>query len=48
MKISVGRCLKRKTMLVRVKGYIKKNFATRKSVFNLQELYTAFKEKHQM
>ena len=46
MIISVGRCLKRKTMLVWVKEYINKNFATCKSLCNLQELYTAFKEKH--
>ena len=46
MTISVGRCLKRKTMLVRVKEYINKNFATCKSLCNLQEFYTAFKEKH--
>ena len=44
--ISVGRCVKRKTMLVWVKEYINKNFATCKSLCNLQELYTAFKEKH--
>ena len=47
MAISVGRCLKRKTMLVWVKEYIIKNFATYKSLCNLQELYTSFKEKHQ-
>ena len=46
MTISVGRCLKRETMLVWVKEYINKNFATCKSLCNLQELYTAFKEKH--
>ena len=46
MTISVGRCLKRKAMLVWVKEYIIKNFATCKSLCNLQELYTAFKEKH--
>ena len=28
------------------KEYINKNIATRKSLCNLQELYTAFKEKH--
>ena len=44
--ISIGRCLKRKTVLVRVKEYIKKNFATCKSLCNLQKWYTAFKEKH--
>ena len=44
--ISVCRCLKRKTMLMWVKRYIIKNFATCKSLCNLQELYTAFKEKH--
>ena len=32
-------------MLVWVKEYIIKNFATCKSLCNLQELYTAFKEK---
>ena len=46
MTVSVGRCLKRKTMLVWVKEYINKNFVTCKSVCNLQKLYTAFKEKH--
>ena len=46
MTISAGRCLKRKTMLVWVKEYIIKNFATCKSLCNLKELYTAFKEKH--
>ena len=46
MTISVGRCLKRKAMLVWVKEYIIKNFANCKSLCNLQELYTAFKEKH--
>ena len=45
MTISVGRSLKRKTMLVWVKEYINKNFATCKNLCNLQELYTAFKEK---
>ena len=45
MKISVGRCLKRKTMLVWVKEYINKNLATCKSLCNLQEVYTTFKEK---
>ena len=42
MTISVGRCLKSKV----VKEYINKNFATCKSLCNLQEFYTAFKEKH--
>ena len=42
MTISVGRCLKSKV----VKEHINKNFATCKSLCNLQELYTAFKEKH--
>ena len=42
-KISVGRCLKREIMLVWVKEYIK---ATCKSLCNLQEVYTAFREKH--
>ena len=46
MTISIGRCLKRNTMLVWVKEYIIKNFATCKSLCNLQELCTAFKEKH--
>ena len=46
MPFSLGRCLKRKTMLVWVKEYINKNFATCKSLYNLKELYTAFKEKH--
>ena len=40
--ISVGRCLKSNV----VKEYIHKNFPTCKSLCNLQELYTAFKEKH--
>ena len=44
--ISVGRCLKRKTMLVWVNEYINKNFANCKSLCDLQEFYTAFKEKH--
>ena len=46
MTISVGTCLKRKTMVVWVKEYINKNLATCKSLCNLQELYTASKEKH--
>ena len=46
MTISVGRCLKRNTMLVWVKEYMIENFATCKNLCNLQELYTAFKEKH--
>ena len=46
MTISVGSCLKRKTMLVWIKEYIIKNYATCKSLCNLQEIYTAFKEKH--
>ena len=46
MKISVGRCLRRKTTLVWVKENINKNFATGKKFCNLQEWYTAFKEKH--
>ena len=46
MTILVGRCLKRKAMLMRVKEYINKTFATCKSLCDLQELYTAFKEKH--
>ena len=32
-------------MLIWVKEYINKNFVTCKSICNLQELYTAFKEK---
>ena len=44
MTISVGSCLKGKV----VKEYINKNFATYKSLCNLQELYTAFKENTQM
>ena len=46
MKMSVVKCLKRKTMLVWVKEYINKNLSACKSLSNLQELYTAFKEKH--
>ena len=46
MTISVGRCLKRKTMLRWVKEYINKNFATCKHPCSFQKLYTAFKEKH--
>ena len=46
MAISVGRYLKRKTMLVWVNEYIIKNFETFKILCSLQELYTAFKEKH--
>ena len=46
MAISVCRLLKRKAMLVRVKEYINKNFANCKSLCSLQELYTAFKQKH--
>ena len=46
MTISVGRFLKRKTTFVWVKECIIKSFATCESIFNLQELYTAFKEKH--
>ena len=42
MTILVGRCLKSKV----VKEYINKNFAVCKSLCNLQELYTAFKEKY--
>ena len=42
MTIPVGRCPKSNV----VKEYIKKNFATCKNLCNLQELYTAFKEKH--
>ena len=43
MKISVCRCMKSKV----VKEHINKDFATCESLYNLQELYTAFKEKHQ-
>ena len=46
MAISVGRCLKRKTMLVWVKEYINKNLATCKILCNLQELCTAVKKNH--
>ena len=42
MTVLVGRCLKGKV----VKKHINKNFATYESLCNLQELYTAFKEKH--
>ena len=35
-------------MLVWVKEYIIKNFATFKSLCNVQELYTAFKKNIQM
>ena len=42
IKISVGRCLKSKV----VKEHINKNFSIRKSLCNLQELKTDFKEKH--
>ena len=41
MTISENRCLKSKV----VKDYISKDFATNKNLCNLQELYTAFKEK---
>ena len=41
--ISVGRCLIRETMLVRVKE--NKTFATYINLCNLQELYAAFKPK---
>ena len=37
-----SKCLKSKV----VKEYINKNFITRRSLYNLQELYTAFKEKY--
>ena len=46
LAVSIGRCLKRQTMVVWVKEYISKNFATCKSLCNLQEFYIAFKEKH--
>ena len=45
-KVSVGNCLKRKTMLVGVKEDMKKT-STCKSVCNLQEFFTAFRVKHQ-
>ena len=45
MTIAVGRCLKRKIMLVWAKQYINKNFASCKSLCSLQVLYAAFKEK---
>ena len=44
MTISVGRYLKRKTMLVQVKEYINKN-CNLQSLCNLQEFYTAFKKE---
>ena len=44
--ISIGRCLKRKTVLVWVIKCTTKNFGTCKSLCNLQELYAAFKDKH--
>ena len=44
--VSVGKCLKRKTMLVWVKEYINKNFANCKSLCDLHELYTPVNEKH--
>ena len=44
MRISVGKCLKCKV----VNRYINKNFATCKSLCNLQKLYTAFKRNTQM
>ena len=40
MTISAGGCLKRKTLFMWVREYINRNW-------NLQEFYTAFKEKHQ-
>ena len=53
MIIQLGRCLKRKTMLVWVKECINKNLATCRILArilqrfcNWQELYAAFKEKH--
>ena len=42
MTDSVGRCLKSKV----VKEHINKKFAASKDLCNLQELYTAFKEKN--
>ena len=42
MAIPVVKCLKSKV----VKEYINKNFAICKSLCNLQEIYTTFKEKH--
>ena len=42
MTISVGTCLKIKVL----KKHINENFATCKSLCNLQELYTDFREKH--
>ena len=44
MTISVGRCLKRNTMLVWVMEYINKDLANCKSLRKVQELYTAFKK----
>ena len=46
MTISVGRCLKRKAMLARVKEYTNKNFGNCKSLCSLQGLYADFKQKH--
>ena len=45
MTILVGRCLEKKTMLVWVKEYIRKNFVTCKNLCYLQELHATFKEK---
>ena len=46
MGISVGRHLKRKSMLVWLKERIIKNFTTCKRLCNLLKLYSAVKEKH--
>ena len=45
MTILVGTCLEKKTMLVWVKKYIRKNFVTCKNLCYLQELHATFKEK---
>ena len=46
MGISVGRHLKRKSMLVWLKECIIKNFTTCKRLCNFQKLYSAVKERH--
>ena len=46
MAISVGRYLKNKDYISVSKEVHKQKFATWKSLCNLQELYTAFKEKY--
>ena len=44
--VSVGRCLKRKTVSVS-KGVQKQNYATGTCLCNLRELHISFTEKHQ-